>query len=525
MTHFFNNLKLGKKILLAPVVVLFFLFILGAGTLFSLLAQQSALDDIFNNRFKGYQASARLLNDLSNVQGGISRVINWVATGHDMTDVDQLIKRQLATMDADVQLTRQMLKKEDLGPVQKKLYQEALTKLLEYQRAASKVLELAPSGAGAVYVTVADQKYDALNRIVSSLHERENKMSNENYAGAIRNFNVTITLFVAVFILAFIVSILVSMGVTRMILKPIRETIGVMKQLAQGDLTRNIDLASNDEIGELVASVNTMRRKMGNAVGHALEIATTLSDSSSEEVAAIEETSASLDEIASMTRQNADNTGEANQLMVSAKAAIRKAGESMNELTRSMKEITQASQQAQKVVKSIDEIAFQTNLLALNASVEAARAGEAGAGFAVVADEVRNLALRATESARRSSGFIEDIVHKVRRGEDLVNMTNSVFSDVAASSDKVVSLMGEISAASQEQSQGIAQVNSAIAEINATTQQNAANAENLSAVMSIFRANIEDDEGEPAAAAAKAVSKRRQPALVGYSRERAAAGV
>ena len=104
-------------------------------------------------------------------------------------------------------------------------------------------------------------------------------------------------------------------------------------------------------------------------------------------------------------------------------------------------------------------------------------------------------------------------------------MTNSVFSDVAASSDKVVSLMGEISAASQEQSQGIAQVNSAIAEINATTQQNAANAENLSAVMSIFRANIEDDEGEPAAAAAKAVSKRRQPALVGYSRERAAAGV
>jgi methyl-accepting chemotaxis protein len=237
-----------------------------------------------------------------------------------------------------------------------------------------------------------------------------------------------------------------------------------------------------------------MRIKMGNAVGHAMEIATTLSDSSSEEVAAIEETSASLDEIASMTRQNADNTGEANKLMVSAKDAIKKAGESMNELTKSMKEITQASQQAQKVVKSIDEIAFQTNLLALNASVEAARAGEAGAGFAVVADEVRNLALRATESAHGSSGFIEAIVTKVKRGEELVTMTNAVFSEVAASSDKVVALMGEISAASQEQSQGIAQVNNAIAEINMTTQQNAGNAESLSNVMSMFRANIEEVE-------------------------------
>ena len=141
-----------------------------------------------------------------------------------------------------------------------------------------------------------------------------------------------------------------------------------------------------------------------------------LAEGTSQQAASIEETSSSLEEMSSMTKQNADNAGQANQLMVEVGKVIDKANDSMGRLTVSMQYITQASEETQKIVKTIDEIAFQTNLLALNAAVEAARAGEAGAGFAVVADEVRNLAMRAAEAAKNTANLIEGSVKRVKDG-------------------------------------------------------------------------------------------------------------
>jgi methyl-accepting chemotaxis protein len=202
-----------------------------------------------------------------------------------------------------------------------------------------------------------------------------------------------------------------------------------------------------------------------------------LAEGASEQAAAIEETSSSLEEMSSMTKQNADNAEHASQLIYGTKETVARASRSMEQLTTSMGEISKASEETSKIIKTIDEIAFQTNLLALNAAVEAARAGEAGAGFAVVADEVRNLAMRAAEAAKNTANLIEGTVKKVKEGSELMVKTEQEFQEVAVSVGKSSELVGEISAASVGQSQGIEQANKAVSEMDKVVQQNAANTE------------------------------------------------
>jgi methyl-accepting chemotaxis protein len=486
-----RNLKMAKKMMLLPAVVFIFLMALSYGAYDGLSNQRKAIEDLFNNRFKVYQDSADMIKKIGNVHANIYKIISWVNAQYDDQKIQALAKEQTAVLEKTIEQVQNILKSSALTADEKKLFQKTFDDLLEYQKPAMGVVTVGASDAGAatMFMGTADDKYQILNQTLEELLVLENKLSKEKYDSSISSFNAVMRTFAILLVVAIVLSVLINIFITRLITQPIKETIEVIHKVADGDLTQEMTMDSKDEIGELAQSINAMRMKTGEAVGQALSISNVLSESSSRQAAALEETSASLDEMASMTRQNASNTSEANKLMAAAKQAIEKANVSMNELTRSMKEIASASEQTQKIIKSIDEVAFQTNLLALNAAVEAARAGEAGAGFAVVADEVRNLAMRATDSAKNTATLIEDIVNKVRGGESLVNITNEVFSEVTASSTKVVELMGEIAAASQEQSQGIDQVNKAMAEMNQVTQQNAASAEELTATMAMFKVN------------------------------------
>lgn len=226
-----------------------------------------------------------------------------------------------------------------------------------------------------------------------------------------------------------------------------------------------------------IDSLSLSADQVQGASGQVASASQQLAEGASEQAASLEETSSSLEELASMTRQNADNASQANQLMMEATKIVEQANHSMSQLTQSMGGISTASEETQKIIKTIDEIAFQTNLLALNAAVEAARAGEAGAGFAVVADEVRNLAMRAAEAAKNTAGLIEGTVKEVKQGSELVTKTNDEFDTVATTVGKVGELIGEIAAASKEQSNGIDQLNVAVSDMDKVTQQNAGNAE------------------------------------------------
>ncbi len=209
-----------------------------------------------------------------------------------------------------------------------------------------------------------------------------------------------------------------------------------------------------------------------------------LAQDASEQAASIEETSSALEEMAAMTKQNADNAQEADALMKSTNQVVKRAGGSMETLIRSMEKIDKASLETSKIVKTIDEISFQTNLLALNAAVEAARAGQAGAGFAVVADEVRNLAMRAAEAARTTSSLIDGTIAQVQDGSQVMHRVRKEFEDITQGSGKVTALLAEIAAASHEQAQGVSHASANVARMDSVVQQNAANAEQTASASS-----------------------------------------
>jgi methyl-accepting chemotaxis protein len=226
-----------------------------------------------------------------------------------------------------------------------------------------------------------------------------------------------------------------------------------------------------------IAGISDGADQVSQASSQIAESSLTLADSTSAQSAALEQTCAAMEEISSIIMQNADNAAQADSHMKNTSTVVAEASTAMKELTLSMSEISKASEDTQKIIKTIDGIAFQTNLLALNAAVEAARAGEAGAGFVVVAEEVRNLAMRAAEAAKNTAGLIEDTVKKIETGSQLVVSTSAAFSQVSSSTEKVEALVTEISEASKEQANSIGQITKAIAEMDLVVQQIAASSE------------------------------------------------
>jgi methyl-accepting chemotaxis protein len=221
--------------------------------------------------------------------------------------------------------------------------------------------------------------------------------------------------------------------------------------------------------------------QVASASGQVSSSSQSLAQGASEQAASLEETTAALEEIATMTKKNAETSREAATLAGQTRGAADKGAQAMGRMETAINEIQKSATETAKIIKVIDEIAFQTNLLALNAAVEAARAGEAGKGFAVVAEEVRNLAMRSAEAAKNTSSLIEGSVQSSRNGVSVAQEVASVLTEINHAATKVDSMVGEIAAASREQSQGIEQVNAAIMQMDKVTQANAAAAEESAA--------------------------------------------
>jgi methyl-accepting chemotaxis protein len=234
-------------------------------------------------------------------------------------------------------------------------------------------------------------------------------------------------------------------------------------------ITRRLNSISTD-LGDSSAQVSAAAEQISSSSQNLAEGAT-------EQASSLEETSSALEQMASMTRQNADNANKTNETTAHNDGVIAKGAEAVRNMSSAMKEISESADQISRIIKTIEDIAFQTNLLALNAAVEAARAGEAGKGFAVVADEVRNLAQRSAQAAGDTTHLIEGAIERVGKGSELAVALDTSFKEIETGSRLVSRLIGEITTATNEQAQGVDQVNTAVAQMDKVTQRNAANAE------------------------------------------------
>ncbi|MEQ1882680.1 MAG: methyl-accepting chemotaxis protein [Burkholderiales bacterium] len=318
------------------------------------------------------------------------------------------------------------------------------------------------------------------------------------------------------------------------------EIIRVLGALARGDLTQRITNDYRGLFGQLKEDANKTVNQLTTIIGQIKESAETigmaskeiaagntdLSQRTEEQSASLEETAASMEELTSTVKQNAENARQANQLAAGASEVAVRGGEVVRQVVHTMSSISESSKKIVDIISVIDGIAFQTNILALNAAVEAARAGEQGRGFAVVATEVRHLAQRSAAAAKEIKELISTSVAKVTAGTELVDQAGKTMGEIVTSVKRVTDIMGEITAASQEQSAGIDEVTTSVSQMDEVTQQNAALVEEAAAAaesleehaqmlveaVSVFKLDTEGHAtSHHESEAARAVGERRAP--------------
>ncbi|WP_075259935.1 methyl-accepting chemotaxis protein [Herbaspirillum camelliae] len=540
----FYDLRISRKLITTFLVVVAMVAALGVFSIRQLDQVNSASTEISTNWLPSIRTLSRLQLAMSRLRSFELQHI-LAKDAQEYEEVERSMQAQLSSIkSAQAEYLTQISE-----PEEKTIYPEVEKLIATFVSEHDKIIALSRQGkdeearnlqrgdSTKAYRTSL-QQIDKLAAVNNKGADSSNKQADDIYAQARLWIIVTVTACIAL-------AMLLAVWVSRLIARPLEQALSVAQRVAGGDLTTHIEPSGEDETGQLLVALKSMNDSLVGIVGQvrmgtqtittaSTEIASgnlDLSSRTEEQASSLEETASAMEELTSTVKQNADNARQANQLAVSASEVATQGGDVVNQVVDTMGNINASSRKIADIIGVIDGIAFQTNILALNAAVEAARAGEQGRGFAVVASEVRSLAQRSAGAAKEIKELIEGSVAQVDMGSKLVERAGITMSEVVQSVRRVTDIVGEISSASQEQSEGIEQVNLAIAQMDEVTQQNAAlveeaaaaaqslqeQAETLTQTVGFFKLEQQQDEGASrppvrAASVARTAAVRHAPA-------------
>ncbi|WP_232729561.1 methyl-accepting chemotaxis protein [Herbaspirillum huttiense] len=517
----FNNLNISTRLAIgfsALIVVIAAIVTLSLARLGDI---NESLELVVNDRYKK-------INIVNAISGKVDDVAISLRNQLFMTDPAQIEneRKNIETLSAENTKLYDELGRLITNPEARAKFDKVTETRKSYAALRKEIDRLATTGEKDTAIKLMLEKMVPLQKQyfgqLDDLSDMQQKLMDKSVADAEVTYTITRNIMLVSGVLAALFAAFIAWTISRSITRPLSRAVEVAETVAAGDLTAVIDAHSTDETGRLLQALAAMNQKLkaivlevrrgtDSMVTASTQIATgnlDLSSRTEEQASALEETASSLEQLTSSVKQNADHTRKSSELAGNATQVANQGGQAVKQVVQTMGAINDSSRKIVDIISVIDGIAFQTNILALNAAVEAARAGEQGRGFAVVASEVRGLAQRSATAAKEIKELINDSVNQVSSGTELVAQAGSTMDEVVQSIEQVSHIVGEISAASHEQSDGIEQVNQAIMQMDNTTQQNAAlveeaaaaaqalqdQAQRLLELVSVFRL---DDAGGP----------------------------
>jgi methyl-accepting chemotaxis protein len=531
----FYDLKIFSKLMISFLAVLAMTAFIGVFSIIQLASVNQTSTDMERNWIPSMRLMGEAATNISNFR--IAELQHILSTDDaEMASYE----KNMATLLLAFEKNRADYVKLISSPEERKIYDRFSKNWNDYLVEHKKLLALSSTNnndeAKALIRGESQTQYDEASYDLLELVHLNVKGSNAASAEGDALYADSRLWIIALLLVVVALGMALAVFIGRLVSRPLEQAVIIARTVADGDLTSTINPASKDETGQLMQALKDMNSSLVGIVGQvrigtdtiataSSQIATgnlDLSSRTEQQASSLEETASSMEELTSTVKQNADNARQANQMAVSASEVAFQGSAVVSEVVVTMDLISASSKKIVDIIGVIDGIAFQTNILALNAAVEAARAGEQGRGFAVVASEVRNLAQRAAAAAKEIKTLISDSVEKVDSGTRLANQAGTTMEEIVKRAKGVTDIMGEITAASQEQNAGIEQINQAIMQMDQVTQQNAALVEeaaaaaealqdqagNLARIVGFFKL-----DGMQGAAPATAVSRKIAPAV------------